>query len=152
MSVKSVIVTGGASGIGLALARHFASQGNNVAILDLNPNGSEVASQIASDHPQAKVTFHRCDVSSWEEQAQAFRQVFADFGRIDVVMANAGISEGMGNALATIEPDAPEKPDLKVVEVDLHAVIYCKSSGPEYILLKAALGPISTNNQRSDKP
>lgn len=43
-------------------------------------------------------------------------------------MANAGISEGMGNTLATIEPDSPVKPDLKVVEVDLHGVIYCKSS------------------------
>lgn len=128
MSVKSVIVTGGASGIGLAVTRHFASQGNKVAILDFDTRGKAKASEISQDFPQATVLFHHCDVSSWEQQAQAFREVYAEFGQIDIVMANAGISEGMSNILATIESGDPEKPDMKVVEVDLHGVIYCKAN------------------------
>lgn len=131
MSAKSVIVTGGASGIGLAVTRHFASQGNKVAILDFDPKGREKASDVSRDFPQATVVFHHCDVSSWEQQVQAFHEVYAAFGRIDIVMANAGISEGMSNILATIEPDIPEKPNMKVVEVDLHGVIYCKTK-PRY--------------------
>lgn len=132
MSVKSVIVTGGASGIGLAVTRHFASQGNKVAILDFDTRGKAKASEISKDFPQATVLFHHCDVSSWEQQAQAFREVSAAFGQIDIVMANAGISEGMSNILATIESGDPEKPDMKVVEVDLHGVIYCKANSLIY--------------------
>lgn len=124
---KSVIVTGGASGIGLTIVRHFASQGGKVAIFDVNAtSGKFIASDIASEYPQSTVTFHQCDVSSWKEQAQAFSNVYDAFGRIDFVFANAGIAEGMSNALATIHPDAPQEPNLKVVAVDLNGVIYCK--------------------------
>ncbi|KAG7040432.1 hypothetical protein JMJ77_0009893 [Colletotrichum scovillei] len=131
---KSVIVTGGASGIGLTIVRHFASQGGKVAIFDVNAaSGKSIASDVASEYPQSTVTFHQCDVSSWNEQAQAFSNVYDAFGRIDIVFANAGIAEGMSNALATIHPDAPQEPNLKVVAVDLNGVIYSVKLAIHYI-------------------
>ncbi|KXH65970.1 hypothetical protein CSAL01_02110 [Colletotrichum salicis] len=134
---KSVIVTGGASGIGLTIVRHFASQGGKIAIFDVNAaSGMSIASDVASEYPQSTVTFHQCDVSSWKEQAQAFSDVYDAFGRIDIVFANAGIAEGMSNALATIHPDAPQEPNLKVVAVDLNGVIYF---GPMYAAAKAGV-------------
>lgn len=122
-----IVVTGGASGIGLAMTNHFASQGNKVAVLDVNAEaGNEAVSQVSAEHPSATIVFKKCDVSSWQEQAQVFKEVHEEFGRIDVVMANAGISESGASALASIEVDAPVQPNLKVMDVDLYGVIYCE--------------------------
>ncbi|KAL0768366.1 hypothetical protein CaCOL14_009341 [Colletotrichum acutatum] len=134
---KSIIVTGGASGIGLTIVRHFASQGGCVAIFDVNAaSGKSIVSDVASEYPQSTVTFHHCDVSLWKEQTQAFSDVYDAFGRIDIVFANAGIAEGIANALATIHSDAPQEPNLKVVAVDLNGVIYF---GPLYAAAKAGV-------------
>lgn len=122
---KTVIVTGGASGIGLAMVEHFASQGHNVAVFDVNLEvGKQVVSGVAEKNPKAKIQFKKCDVSSWKNQAEAFKDVFHEFGRIDIVMANAGISEQGGSALASIEADEPKEPNLKIMDVDLSGVIY----------------------------
>lgn len=135
---KTAIVSGGASGIGLAMSKHFASQGYNVAVFDVTADaGKAVVSQIASEHPQATVVFKKCDVSSWQNQAQSFKEVYGEFGRIDVVCANAGISERGGSAMAMMEDDEPLEPNLKVMDVNLTGVIYCESP---FFLGKIKLG------------
>ena len=125
---KSIIVTGGASGIGLALTRHFASQGHQIAVLDINARiGAEVVAGVASEYPAATLTFKTCDVSSWDQQASVFEEVFKEHGdRIDVVMANAGISEQGSSSLAGIDEDKPSKPQLKVLDVNLLGTVYSK--------------------------
>jgi NAD(P)-dependent dehydrogenase (short-subunit alcohol dehydrogenase family) len=132
---KSVIVTGGCSGIGLTMARHFASEHHRVTIFDVSPEetGQETARTLSSTYPQAKVTFKRCDVSSWDEQAAAFKAVYEEHGRIDIVMANAGISEQGSTSAINLKEDTPSKPRLKVLDVNLTGVIYSKS------LLRVAL-------------
>lgn len=132
---KTAIVTGGASGIGLAMARHFASEGYDVALLDVageEPVAAALdqvrkAGAEGKGDGKAKVIFRRCDVSSWREQADGFRAVHDEFGRVDVVCANAGISERGASVMAAVEEDEPRQPDLKVVDVCLTGVIYCKS-------------------------
>jgi NAD(P)-dependent dehydrogenase (short-subunit alcohol dehydrogenase family) len=133
---KSIIVTGGASGIGLAITRHFAAQGHRVAILDVDAAaGPGVAASVAAEFPGSAVVFRRCDVSSWEEQAEAFEQVFrGDLGgRLDVVVANAGVSEQGGTTLVRLGEgeegveEGPVKPRVKTVEVNLLGTIYCES-------------------------
>ncbi|ROW17137.1 hypothetical protein VPNG_01351 [Cytospora leucostoma] len=125
---KTAIVTGGASGLGTAIAEHFASQGHNVAILDVSVDaGNELASKLVTDYPEAKVIFKQCDVSSWKNQAETFKEVYTQYGRIDIVVANAGISEQGRSALASIEDDEPQEPNLKVLDVDLSGVIYSSS-------------------------
>lgn len=124
---KSVIVTGGASGIGLAMTRHFASQGHRVAIFDVNAQSGETsASQVAAEYPQATITFKKCDVSSWEELSAAFKEIYLGAGRIDVVMANAGITgaSGIGHDMAA--EDEPLKPSTRTLDVNLVSVIYCE--------------------------
>ncbi|KAF5584213.1 glucose 1-dehydrogenase 2 [Fusarium subglutinans] len=97
----SIVVTGGASGIGLAITRHFAAQGHMVAVLDVNSKtGPDVVAEVAEAHPQAKLSFKWCDVSSWEGQYAVFDQVYREHGdRIDIVIANAGISDPVVGAL-----------------------------------------------------
>lgn len=124
---KVAIVSGGASGIGLAMSEHFVSEGYHVAIFDVNQEAAQdVISSITSANPQAKVIFKLCDVSSWQNQAQNFKDIHSEFGRIDVVCANAGISEKGASAIASIENDEPLEPNLKIMDVNLSGVIYCE--------------------------
>lgn len=139
---KTVIVTGGASGIGLAMVEHFASQGNNVAVFDVNLDvGKQVVSHVAQKHPKATIQFKKCDVSSWKNQAEAFKDVYKEFGRIDIVMANAGISEQGGSAMASIEEDEPKEPNLKIMDVDLTGVIYSVKLAIHYMNKNPSTGP-----------
>lgn len=125
---QSIIVTGGASGIGLAMTRHFASEGHRIAILDVNQHtGPAVMAEVAADYPQATLSFKKCDVSSWQEQAAVFKEVFEEHGkRLDIVMANAGLSEQGSSSLVSVEEDEPVQPTLRTVNVNLIGVIYCK--------------------------
>lgn len=130
---KTAIVTGGASGIGFAMSQHFASQGYNVAVFDVTAeSGREAVAKLAAENPDAKLIFKKCDVSSWQDQAASFKEVYGEFGRIDVVCANAGISEKGGSDLARIEEDEPKKPNLQVLDVNLTGAIYCEIA-PEAI-------------------
>ena len=129
---KSIIVTGGASGIGLALTRHFASEGHQIAVLDINAQtGAKVVTDVASEFPAAALSFKTCDVSSWEHQASVFEEVYKEHGnRLDVVMANAGISEQGSSSLASIDEATPSKPQLRVLEVNLLGTIYSEFAWP----------------------
>ncbi|KAH8887029.1 NAD(P)-binding protein [Thozetella sp. PMI_491] len=131
---KSVLVTGGSSGIGLENVRHFASQGHRVAMLDVSSSGAEVAAEVAAEFPQSTVTFKKCDVSSWEDQAAAFKQVYDDHGgRLDVVMANAGISEQGVTTAIDLSEEEPSKPRTKSLEVNLVGVVYSVKLAAHYM-------------------
>lgn len=127
---KTAIVTGGASGLGAVMAQHFAREGYNVALLDVNSEwGESVAASITqqcSGLLKTRAVFRKCDVCSWQDQADNFKEVNREFGRIDVVCANAGISEGGTSAMAKIEEDEPTKPNLKVLDVNLTGLIYSR--------------------------
>ncbi|ROW06992.1 hypothetical protein VMCG_04065 [Cytospora schulzeri] len=139
---KTAIVTGGASGIGLAIVEHFASKGHNVAIFDVNiDSGNQLVSRFATEIPQAKVIFKKCDVSSWKNQAEAFKEVYAEFGKIDIVVANAGISEQGAGAMASIEDDEPREPNLKILDVNLSGVIYSVKLAIHYMKKNTLTGP-----------
>ena len=73
-------VTGGASGIGRAIADELAAQGARVFALDLDPSG------VAEPH-----TGIRCDIGDDDSVRDAIAAVVADAGRLDIVIANAGI-------------------------------------------------------------
>ena len=84
------VITGGASGIGLAAARRFAAMGLRVCIADRDRVALEqVASAIAGE-----VLGVPCDVSSPADLIELERQVRAAWGRVDVLLNNAGIQPG----------------------------------------------------------
>lgn len=125
---KTAIITGGASGIGLAMAQYFVSQGYHVAVFDIAPEaaGEETVARLRAggDGKGGQIFYRRCNVSSWREQADGFRAVHDSLGRIDVVCANAGIG---GGAMAVDEGEQePSEPDLKNLNVNLNGVVFCK--------------------------
>jgi NAD(P)-dependent dehydrogenase (short-subunit alcohol dehydrogenase family) len=92
---KSVIVTGGASGIGRAYAEVMAENGARVCIFDLD--GERLASVVAELQAEGgDVWGQALDVSDRARMASSFDKVAEQHGRIDVVFANAGIDAGPG--------------------------------------------------------
>ncbi|KAL2858524.1 hypothetical protein BJY01DRAFT_201318 [Aspergillus pseudoustus] len=82
-----VIITGGASGIGLAIAMSFASYGALVALVDVNETQLDVAVRTIG----TGATGYVCDISSWSEQRDLFEKVTATIGPPTIVCLNAGI-------------------------------------------------------------
>ncbi|RYP13298.1 hypothetical protein DL767_010819 [Monosporascus sp. MG133] len=131
---KNVVVTGGASGLGLAMTRHFAAQGYRVTILDVDEeSGFAVETEVSQQHPRAAVAFKKCDISSWQNQASAFKEAHQQAGRIDVVMANAGISEQGKSNLAALDEDEPSEPRLRILDVNLRGTIYTVKLAMHYM-------------------
>ncbi|KAK0105502.1 hypothetical protein ONS96_004887 [Cadophora gregata f. sp. sojae] len=86
---KVVVLTGGANGIGRAAVRLFHEHGSSILFGDTNtPLGVALETEISS--PRAR--FLPCDVTSYSSQLELFRTAIKLFGRIDIVVANAGIS------------------------------------------------------------
>lgn len=82
---KRALVTGGASGIGKAIATTFANEGAKVCVLDLN---SDAANQLASKIGGFSL---RCDVGDAAQVAAAFEQAEVMLGGLDVLVNNAGV-------------------------------------------------------------
>lgn len=87
---KTVIVTGGASGIGEVTVRAFAAEGANVVIADFSAQGQAVADALAQDGHKA--LFVQTDVTDSGAVQRLVERTVATFGRIDVLFANAGIA------------------------------------------------------------
>ena len=135
---KVVIVTGGASGIGLGITNHFGSQGAHVAILDINaaaPAG--VLDTLTTTHPKGSFSYHQCDIASWISVAAAFKAVHAAQGRVDCVMANAGISreESLIPATTPTVDVEPTQPDLRTMDVNFTGTLYTVKLAIHYLLL-----------------
>lgn len=84
---KSVLITGAASGIGLASVEAFAAEGARVLAVDINaPLLEEVVARLGSEHVRAQVA----DVTDAAQVQAAVTRAAEVFGRLDVVFANAG--------------------------------------------------------------
>jgi len=87
---KVVAVTGGARGIGKAIAIAFADQGARIALIDLTPSDLESArAELAARGTDVRV--YTANVAKEEQVIAALDQAVADFGRLDVMVNNAGI-------------------------------------------------------------
>ncbi|KAE8167334.1 hypothetical protein BDV40DRAFT_295918 [Aspergillus tamarii] len=146
---RSIIVTGGASGIGLGITRHFISQPEtHITILDINPKtGAQTLQELRAEHPLASVSFEECDVSSWESQTAVFEKVYAEQGRIDIVFANAGITE-KGSLLPAKHDgnEGPPKPNLATLNVNLVGAIYTVHLAIHYMYKNATSDPTASSN------
>jgi NAD(P)-dependent dehydrogenase (short-subunit alcohol dehydrogenase family) len=98
-----VVVTGGASGLGLATARALAGRGARLALIDID----DQAVRAAAGSLGGEAIGIAADISNTREIAAAAEEIVARFGSIDVVMAGAGIT-GWGPALV-IDPNVWER-------------------------------------------
>lgn len=110
------LITGGASGMGFAVAKELSQRGWRVAIVDISTSTGMQAQKALGEN----ALFFKADVSQYQEQRTTFEAVYERFGRLDFVFANAGIP-GRANFYehATHGP-----PDILVLEICLNGVVY----------------------------
>lgn len=126
MAPQTAYVTGGASGIGLAVAKAMNERGMRIVIADINLQAAQEAVKElqGSAATEAQHLAVEVDVSSWESQLAAFEQAIEAVKRLDVVVVNAGVGEkvfvpndgGQGSGFI--------KPNLRILEVDLNGFLY----------------------------
>uniref|UniRef100_A0A8D7ZEN5 15-hydroxyprostaglandin dehydrogenase [NAD(+)] n=1 Tax=Leptochiton asellus TaxID=211853 RepID=A0A8D7ZEN5_9MOLL len=86
------VVTGGASGIGKATCQTLAAKGAKVCIVDVNgTQGKEAADELTLSYGAGNILFAQADISCQEQFKGAFDKVKSTFGRVDVLVNNAGI-------------------------------------------------------------
>lgn len=93
LNEKVAVITGGASGIGLATAKKLLGEGSNVVLVDWNQDVSDIAKSLSNN-----CIGIRCDVSSDTDVQKCVNEVIEKFGHIDYLVANAGIGGGPNKA------------------------------------------------------
>ncbi|SKA13233.1 NAD(P)-dependent dehydrogenase, short-chain alcohol dehydrogenase family [Enhydrobacter aerosaccus] len=95
MDGRVAVITGASTGLGLAMAKEFAASGGSVAMLARKADALAQAKaevQKAAGKTNGKIETYSCDVSKAQPIADTWKQVVADFGKVDIVVNNAGIS------------------------------------------------------------
>ncbi|HEX9359359.1 MAG TPA: SDR family NAD(P)-dependent oxidoreductase [Streptosporangiaceae bacterium] len=89
LSGKVAVITGGATGLGAAMATRMAAEGASVAVLDTDKDsGAQVVASLTAVSPQS--AFYPCDVTSEDEVRSVFSAIADSFGKIDILVNNAG--------------------------------------------------------------
>ncbi len=116
---KVALVTGAASGMGLATAKAFAEVGAAVAVADVNGDGARAAADalVAAGHKAIGI---RCDVADLDEVAAMVKQTVSTFGRLDMAFNNAGVQSPVAETA-----DADPKDYDFVMGVNLRGVWNC---------------------------
>jgi NAD(P)-dependent dehydrogenase (short-subunit alcohol dehydrogenase family) len=107
LSGRVIVVTGGTRGLGLSMVRAFAQRGAQVIVVSRKPDAcEEVAAALRAEG--AKAAACACHVGHWDTLEPLVEQVYGDFGRIDVLVNNAGLSPLYGR-LTEVSEDLFDK-------------------------------------------
>ena len=140
---KVALVTGAGRGIGKAIALRFAQEGANVAFTDLAVNEAveETVKEIEALGVKAKA--YASNAANFEETHEVVKQVVNDFGRIDVLVNNAGITkDGLMMRMSEAQWDAVINVNLKSAFNFIHAVtpIMAKQRSGSIINMSSVVG------------
>ncbi|KAJ5494438.1 Short-chain dehydrogenase/reductase SDR [Penicillium fimorum] len=123
---KSVIITGGANGMGETMVRAFVEAGAFVTFGDLHPRGEDLAKELNANGETA--AFVKCNITDWDQLITLFEtaKTKSPHNSVDVVIANAGISRASGDSLWNLDDPngAPTKPNLNIVRVNMDGTFY----------------------------
>ena len=133
LKARVVLITGGAAGIGQATALRFAEEGAKVVICDV----SKEAGQRTVDQLGPDAAFYRVDVADRRAVQEWVDDVFARYGRIDVLVNNAGVLRD--NMLVKVKhgelvKQMPEEEFDLVVAVNLKGVFNCTQAVAPYMI------------------
>lgn len=118
---KNVVITGAGQGIGAAIARRLYKDGAaNIALIDINEEKLvKVIESLQGEIKQGKIKAYTCNVASRDEVAETFDMIYSDFGKVDVLVNNAGITRD-----SMFHKMSEENWDI-VLDVNLKGVYNC---------------------------
>ena len=130
---KTALITGSASGFGREMARRFVAEGARVAIVDMNGDGAQGVADELGDQAMA-IT---CDVTDGTGVADAVSRAIDAFGKLDIVINNAGYSHPNGPLLDVDEATFRRVYDVNVTSIFhmTHAVVPHWRSGQGGVML-----------------
>ena len=140
---KVALVTGAGRGIGKAIALRFAQEGANVAFTDLAINEAveETVKEIEDMGVKAKA--YASNAANFDESHEVVKQIVEDFGRIDVLVNNAGITkDGLMMRMSEAQWDAVINVNLKSAFNFIHAVtpVMAKQRSGSIINMSSVVG------------
>jgi len=140
---KSVVVTGAGRGIGLAIARRFVQEESRVMLTDINEGNSADVIAYAKEVGTVAI-FRNVDVTSKEQVEAMIEEAVRCFGRLDVMVNNAGIAE--------IAPmiEVPEESYDRQMEVNAKGMFLCATAAARQ-MLKQGGGRIINNASGAGK-
>jgi 3-oxoacyl-[acyl-carrier protein] reductase len=155
---KIAIVTGGAGGIGLATVKAFVREGATVIIWDMSDKGKDVAAELTKEGN--KVSFKKLSTADKDAVQKATAEVRKTFGRIDILINNAGITKdrtllkmsqeewdgviavnltGVFNCTQAVAPIMKEQQYGRIVSASSNVAIRGNYGQTNYVAAKAAI-------------
>lgn len=133
---KVVLITGGAQGIGKAVAEHIAAVGADIVILDQQAEKAQAAAESIAGDYNCRAIAIGADVTKPDEVAAAIDQADAAMGKLDLLFNNAGIV--IQKPVVDLTPDEW----LKVINVNLNGVFFVAQAFGRYLMARNKQGAI----------
>ncbi|MFN0094592.1 MAG: SDR family NAD(P)-dependent oxidoreductase [Dehalococcoidia bacterium] len=131
---KVAVVTGAASGNGRGMAVRFAEEGANVVVADLDPAGMEETARLVRQAEREALT-QRCDVRSKADVDALIAATVARFGKVDVVVANAGVAESDVDCFTMTEAQWD-----RTIDINLKGVFFTLQAGANQMRAQGSPG------------
>jgi 3-oxoacyl-[acyl-carrier protein] reductase len=141
---KVIVITGAARGLGAAMAQRFAARGSKLALVDLDADS--IANTVAAcQGSAAEVKAYGANVANEEQVVSLFEQIAADFGGVDGLVNNAGITRDAllikykdGELLSKMSLDQWQS----VIDVNLTGVFLCGREAAQQMIQSGSKGVI----------
>ncbi len=144
---STIVITGGAQGLGLAMAEHFAADGANLALIDMNAETLEQAKQQCLAKGAKKVAGYVVNVTDEAAVEAVFNEINDSFAGIDVLINNAGILRD-GLLIKLKDGEITQKMPLQqfqsVLDVNLTGSFLCGREAAAH-MAKAGKGGVIIN-------
>jgi len=141
---KVAIVTGAAQGLGEAIAMRLAQEGANVVVADINPVGAVAVAEAIKKRYGVKAIGVKVDVTKESDVEEMVRRTVEEFGRIDILVANAGIL--ISGAITDFDVEAWKR----VIDVNLVGYMICAKHVAK-VMIEQRSGVIIQINSKSGK-
>lgn len=116
---KVSVITGGLGGIAKCIAKGYAEAGSHIVLLDYVTDDKGFCEELSKEH-NVKCKFYQLDVTKDDKVREVVEKIVEDFGKIDVFVANAGITWYKGRLT-----DCNNEDWHKLMDVNLNGVFYC---------------------------
>lgn len=139
-SMKNALITGGSGGIGYGVAKALLQEGYRVMITGRNPEKLDLAVHSLSNGSKDQILGRVCDVRDLQAQQRTVSDLLAEFGSLDVLVANAGIGHFAPVDQLTIEQwQETIDTNLTGVFYSLHASLPALKSSKGYVFTISSL-------------